>query len=299
MKNLLLTLLIICIPFTITAQGNSEQKKQLQVGMMSAVDIVPFYVAKQLGYFEEEGVDVELIQFSNGQARQTALQTYQVDGAMTDIISIITSNNNGFILKGTLSTDGVFPLLSALDIEGKKILSSGVMEVSVTNFLLDSYLSKNHKIEKVYINDIPTRLEAIVAGNIDVGIFPEPFASIGALRGVKKIVYDEKVGESVDIIAFTLRALEEKHEQILAFHRAYEKAIIALEEGKVDPQEILFQAIDNLPIQIKNTITFPTYKRPQVPSKEFVQELIDYTNSIVGQAMKVTYSSIIDDRYIP
>jgi len=210
MKKLLITLLAIFITTFISAQGLKEQEPILKVGMMSAVDIVPFYVAKQKGYFEEERVNVELIQFSNGQTRQTALQTGQVDGSMTDIISLITSNSNGFIMKGTLSTDGVFPLLATKDLDTTATLTSGVMQVSVTNYLLDEYLSSTHEMKKVYINDIPTRLEALLNGNIDVGIFPEPFASIGVLRGVKKIIVHGKETESVDIIAFTDKAITEK-----------------------------------------------------------------------------------------
>ena len=57
--------------------------------------------------------------------------------------------------------------------------------------------SSTHEMNKIYINDIPTRLEALLADNIDVGIFPEPFASIGALRGVEKIVFNEEESESV------------------------------------------------------------------------------------------------------
>lgn len=299
MKHILLTILALCMTITIAAQGQNEQDSPLKVGMMSAVDIVPFYVAKQKGYFEEEGVDVELIQFSNGLSRQTALQTGQVDGSMTDIISLITSNSNGFILKGTLSTDGVFPLLSTVDLETTDTLTSGVMQVSVTNYLLDSFLSSTHQLNKIYINDIPTRLEALLAANIDVGIFPEPFASIGALRGVEKIVFNQNISESVDIIAFTEKALTEKREQIMAFHRAYEKAIIALEEKTIDAQEVLFQSIENLPPAIRDTIAMPTYKRPQVPSKEFVQDIITYTETLTGTKSNLSYPSLIDETFLP
>jgi len=298
MKKLLITTLAISLTIGIFAQGVVEQKPTLKVGMMSAVDIVPFYVAQEKGYFEEEGVEVELILFSNGQTRQTALQTGQVDGSMTDIISIITSNSNGFILKGTLSTDGMFPLLSTVDLEATTKINAGVMQVSVTNYLLDAYLSSTHEMNKIYINDIPTRLEALLADNIDVGIFPEPFASIGALRGVEKIVYNEEESESVDIIAFTEKALNEKRELIAAFHRAYEKAIYSLERGEIDAQGVLFASIPNLPPPIRGTIAIPSYKKSRIPSKDFIQELIVYTQKISGQKIDLDYNEVIDNSFI-
>ena len=295
---MLITLIVASITFGLVAQGQKEQISPLKVGMMSAVDIIPFYVASQHGYFEEEGVDVELILFSNGQARQTALQTGTVDGTMTDLISIILSNANGFALFGTLSTDGVFPLLSHVNLETTNTINAGVMQVSVTNYLLDTYLANTHNLNKIYINDIPTRLEALTSNNIDVGIFPEPFASIGALRGLEKIIFKENNIESVDIIAFTQKAIHEKSDQIGAFHRAYNKAVIALGNGEVDGEEILFASIPALPVAIKGTINIPTFTKAHLPSREFVNELINYTNKISGQQINLTYDAIIDKRFL-
>ncbi|MBJ2355230.1 ABC transporter substrate-binding protein [Sphaerochaeta sp. S2] len=73
-----------------TVQPDTEEitksVSSLKVGMMSAVDAAPFYHALEAGYYEDEGVDVELVLFTNGQHRQTALQTQQVDGAMSDLV---------------------------------------------------------------------------------------------------------------------------------------------------------------------------------------------------------------------
>ncbi len=295
--------ILICIALfstiSLSAQGEIEKPtQQLKVGMMSAVDIVPFYYAQSAGYFAKEGVDVELILFSNGQNRQTALQTGQVDGSMTDIIALITSKNSGFPLIGTLSTDGVFPLLSRVDLTKEVSISAGVMEISVTNYLLDAYLKSTHQVKKVYINDIPTRLEAITSNKIDVGIFPEPFASIGALRGLEKVVYDSSQSESVDIIAFTEKAIAEKKSEIAAFHRAYAEAVKDLQEDPTKAEGVLFDSIPNLPPSIKGTISMPQYKRSRVPSEDFVKELITYTDNITKNIGSIPYSSIIDASFV-
>lgn len=298
MKRIGIVIIALLISVGISAQGKTEQPGTLKVGMMSAVDSIPFYYAQNMGYFNEEGVNVELILFSNGQNRQTALQTGQVDGSMTDIISLITSAHSGFPLKGTLSTDGVFPLLSRIDIKREDIITAGVMEVSVTNYLLDAYLKETPTINKVYINDIPTRLEALTSQKLDVGIFPEPFASIGALRGLTKIVFDEVLTESVDIIAFTEKALNEKNEEIASFHRAYERAVLDLHLDKTKGEEVLFVAISNLPKEIKGTISIPHFHKSRVPSKEFVQELITYTKELAPHIGTILYTDLIDESFI-
>ncbi len=165
-KKFLLVLFIVTL-LVFPGCRKSEQQSManvaipsLTVGMMSAVDAAPFYVALEKGYFKEAGVDVELMLFTNGQNRQTA---------------------SDFKFIGTLSTDGDFPLLAKPGLEQKQAVSAGTMEISVTNYLIDKYLGPDHTVSKVYINEIPARLEAVVSVRLDVGIFPEPFASIGAL----------------------------------------------------------------------------------------------------------------------
>ncbi len=173
------------------SRGNAPAKDlSLKVGLMPAVDAAPMLLADKKGYFKELGLDVELEMFNNGQDRQSALQTDAIDGAMTDLIAVAANVDSGFDLKATTMTNGVFPVLMKEGSEEKEKVKIGMMEVSVTNFLIDQWLGGKYEIEKVYINEIPTRLAAIVNGELDMGSFPEPFASMGALQGLKKKSYE-------------------------------------------------------------------------------------------------------------
>lgn len=270
----------------------------LKVGMMSAVDAAPFYVAQDNGYSEALGIDVQLILFTNGQHRQTALQTGQVDGAMTDLVALITQRDSNFRLVGTLSTDGDFPLLAKDDLQQKSEISAGTMEISVTNYLLEQYLQDEHTVKKVYINEIPARLEAVLSGQLDTGIFPEPFASIGALRGLKKIFYAGIPIESLNIIAFTEKATEEKTEALKKFHKAYEMAIDDILQNEDLARDALMKHIPNLPPEIRNTINVPQYQKPRLPSAQFIEHIMSWTSTVTKSNYAFDPSSIIDSRFI-
>jgi len=270
----------------------------LTVGMMSAVDAAPFYVALEKGYFKEAGVDVELMLFTNGQNRQTALQTGQVDGAMTDLVALITQTASDFKLIGTLSTDGDFPLLAKPGLEQKQAVSAGTMEISVTNYLIDKYLGPDHTVSKVYINEIPARLEAVVSGRLDVGIFPEPFASIGALRGLEKLFYPGIPSESLNIIAFTEKAAKEKSEALKRFHSAYAKAVKAIKEDESLAREALMKYIPNLPSEIRDSIHLPDFQAPRLPSTSFMQEIMAWTESVTNQQYEFSPAGMLDARFI-
>jgi NitT/TauT family transport system substrate-binding protein len=159
----LVTGLLVLI-YGISAMGSGEgdnpgeDNLQLSVGLMPAVDGAPVYLAAERGYFADEGLDLEIVLFTSGQDRQSALQTGAVDGAMSDLVALAVNNDAGFDIKAVTLTDGVFPILATPGAADAPMLSLGTMEVSVTNFLVDVWLSERCELEKVWINAIPARL---------------------------------------------------------------------------------------------------------------------------------------------
>ena len=275
-----------------------EALPSLTVGMMGAVDAAPFYYALHQGYFIEEGVDVELVLFTNAQHRQTALQTGTVDGAMTDLVALITHTAGDFKLTGTLSTDGVFPLLTGVSLFEKDSLRSGTMEISVTNYILEQYLSQSHHIDKVFINEIPARLEAVLSGQLDAGIFPEPFATIGQLRGLEKIIFPDIPRESLNIIAFTEEALSTKEESLLGFHTAYARAVEDLQDNPDAARDVLLEVIPNIPPEARELIILPEYQYPRLPSDQFISEIIQWTSGVTGTPYSIESGDMIDRRFV-
>ena len=294
----LMVLMLVSLFSSCTKKTEADVVQTLKVGMMSAVDAAPFYHALQAGYFSQEGVEVELILFTNAQNRQTALQTGQVDGAMTDLVALITQTAGDFSLVGTLSTDGVFPLLSRETLAQKDTVTAGTMEISVTNYLLEEYLLADHTLKKVFINEIPVRLEAVIAGQLDTGIFPEPFASIGELRGLHKTVYDGIPAESLNIIAFTKEAIGQKQDAIGKFHQAYARAVKDLQADPDKARDILLATIPNLPPAIRDTMNLPQYHAPQLPSDGFVRTIIAWTQTVTGGSYNIDLTKMLDRRFV-
>lgn len=179
----------------------------LKVGVMPAVDSAPILIAAQKGFFAELGLSVEAQVYTNAMNRQSALQSGGLDGAMTDVIALINNVENGFDIKVTTSTDGVFPFLMKSNIEAKKEITVGLMEVSVTNYLSDRLLKDRYTLQKVYINEIPARLEMISKGTLDLAVIPEPMASQGELTGLTKKLYENTDECSPDVMVFTGKAI--------------------------------------------------------------------------------------------
>lgn len=316
-KILLVALLILTMVFSVGCTGSNttdstttntpEQKQEasteepknlsLKVGLMPAVDAAPMLIAEKNGYFKELGLDVELIVFNNAQDRQSALQTNSIDGAMTDLIAVATNVNGGFDIKATTITSGMFPVLVKKDYVEKKDIKVAMMEVSVTNFLIDEWLGNDYNIEKVFINEIPARLEMIKSGNVDMGLFPEPMASMGALDGLEKRIYDPKDGYCPDVLGFTSKALSEKAEAIKLFHQAYDKAVEDINKDESIAREILIEKLSLKP-DIKDSMILPEFTKTSLPDTAYLEKIISWVENVLKKDMNVQPEELVERKFV-
>jgi NitT/TauT family transport system substrate-binding protein len=256
---------------------------------MPAVDAAPVLLAEKNGYFKELGLNVELQIFNNAQDRQSALQTQNIDGAITDLIAVAANVDGGFDIKATTMTKEAS--------ENKTDIKVGMMEVSVTNFLIDEWLGDKYKIEKVYINDIPARLAAIQSGQLDMGLFPEPMASMGELTGLKKNLYQPEGGLCPDVIVFTGKALTEKAEAVKLFHEAYNKAVDELNNNPQAARDILMEKIPNLKPEIKEKIILPEYTKVSLPDDKYIDKVIQWTSGVMKKELKVKADDLVERKF--
>jgi NitT/TauT family transport system substrate-binding protein len=275
--------------------------ENLRIGLMPAVDSAPVFLARDRGYFAEEGLELEIILFTNGQDRQSALQTRSIDGAMTDLVALAVNNDAGFVLKATTLTDGVFPILTApgameSGADGAA-LSVGTMEVSVTNFLVDRWLAAGRNLQKVWINAIPARLEAVASGQLDAGIFPEPFASVGAARGLERLVFDPPEGITPDVMAFTAATLETKARALEKFHRAYDRAVRDIIADPDLARDALLANLPNVDPALRELILLPEFSPSRLPADAYLEMIIAWTGDVVGRELGVVPGDLIDPRF--
>jgi NitT/TauT family transport system substrate-binding protein len=306
-KNVILILTVIAALFLAAGCGSAvtededplleEEIPPLKMGLMPAVDSAPALLAEKNGYFEELGLDVELQIFNNPQDRQSALQTHNIDGTITDLIAVAVNVDGGFDIKATTTTNGVFPVLLKEGADQKKEIKVGMMEVSVTNFLIDEWLGDEYIIEKVYINDIPARLAAIGSGQLDMGLFPEPVASMGELSGLVKKNYEPEDGICPDVFVFTGKALSEKEDAIKLFHEAYNRAVDEINENPQLARDILMEKIPNLNPEIEDKMMLPEYTKASLPDNAYIDKIIQWTAEVMKKELQVSADDLTERKF--
>jgi NitT/TauT family transport system substrate-binding protein len=285
-----------CSPRT-ESQPVSTEPPTLRIGVMPAADSAPIFLAEEKGYFKELGLDATIEVYTNAANRQSALQTGELDGAMVDLIAFVNNVHNGFDVKITTSTDGIFPFLVNKDFAEKKNIKVGMMEISVTNYLSEECLGEKYEMEKVFINEIPARLEMIKAGQLDMANIPEPMASMGELTGLKKVVYESKDEFMPEAMIFTGKALMDKEKAIELFHRAYDKAVEDIRKDDSLAREVLIEKLHLNP-EIKDLMTLPEYHNTRLPSESYMDKMVQWVENIQKIDVNVNYNDMIEGKFI-
>ncbi|MCT2535041.1 MetQ/NlpA family ABC transporter substrate-binding protein [Aquibacillus koreensis] len=294
---LLLLLVIVASACNTETLGKETKELELKIGLMPAVDAAPILLAKEKGYFDELGLQLEATIYTNANNRQSALQTGELDGTMTDLIAFINNHHNGFKTKIVNSTDGSFAFLinNHFNENGQKKV--GLMEVSVANYLTDYYIAPMYDIEKVFIPDIPTRLEMINNGKLDIAFIPEPVASMGQLNGLEKLVtLTDDDGYMPEAMVFREDAINKKSEAIALFIEGYNRAVEDIKADESLARDILIKEIE-LNSEINQLIDLPEYKKARVPSESYLNKVIDWVEDVQGIEVDFKYNDMVDNRF--
>ncbi|MGL4738310.1 MAG: ABC transporter substrate-binding protein [Cellulosilyticaceae bacterium] len=222
----------------------AEESDVLRMGIMQGKSEIPVIIAEEMGYFEEEGLDVEITSFQGPNYRDAAVQAGEVDGVVTDIMTVLTYTQSGFPMIMTSDMNEDFKLLAATgseiekveDFQGKKMV---LAKNYLTHYVMDM-IAQKHGItyELEVIPQIPARLEALRNGLVGGAVLGEPQASMLTQDGVKIIADAEQdYGIEIGTIAFRKEFVENNATNMKKFYNAYNKAIDYLNE--TDAQEYI------------------------------------------------------------
>ena len=287
---------VIFIVFLSGCANKKEISKTFTIGVMPAVDSAPIFLANELGYFEELDLKIEIQVYTNAMNRQSALQSGELDGAMTDVIALVNNVGNGFDIKVTTSTDGLFPILYQEGALEKEQVTVGMMEVSVSNYLSDQFLN-GYAVKKEYINEIPARLEMVGNGTLDMAVIPEPMASMGALNGLSKTLMVNEDEFSPEVMVFNAKAIKDKSVEIQKFHDAYNKAVHEINKDQSVAKEVLINQLGIKP-EIINDFDLPHYNEARVPTQSYLNKIIQWNESVLGAKFDLEYSELVDDQFV-
>lgn len=307
-KILFLSMLILALALAAgCGNSNDNNQKDLQpitIGLMPDTDSLPFIIAKEKGYFAEEGIEVNIQQYKSAMDRDSALQSGNLDGAVSDMLAVAFAKAGGFDVKVTSFTDGSYKLIASKDagINNVKALAGKDVAVSrntIIEYVTDQILAKegmdSESINKVIIPQIPTRLEMLQNGKLAAATLPEPMASIAVSNGCTYVTGSDELGINPGVIMFTAKTVDNKTAEIAAMYRAYNKAVDYLNNTSRDEYIDLVVEKGGFPPAAKEALKLPEYHKAALPKESDVTDCIKWLNNKGLVKEHFSYQDIVVD----
>jgi len=205
-KSLTFAGLVSAMP-ALRAQGKVEKSKIIiSVDGKRAFAYLPLTIADQLGFFRDEGLDVQITDHAESGAAAQALMAGAVDICSDSFEKIVNLQSKNQILKAFvlqsrtpqiafgLSTRNLPSAASVADLRGKKV---GVMAIDssaclMTNLLLAKAGLQIQDVSLIPVGSSGAAFSAIRSGQIDALCSSDPAMTMLEQKGDVKIISDAR-----------------------------------------------------------------------------------------------------------
>jgi NitT/TauT family transport system substrate-binding protein len=310
----LLAGLAASLAFTAPAEAG-----KIRLGMTTWVGYGPLFLARDLGYFKEAGVDVELKTIEESAIYMAAVASGDLEGMAATVDEVMKWRSPDFCFKSVLALDdshGGDGVLTAKDIKSLKDLKGkevAMNEGSVSQFWFNILLSKEGMSEKdVKVSNMTAddAAAAFIAGRVPAAVTWEPHLGEVRKSGNGKVLIDSTAtpGAIVDTVGLKCSVIDKQKADVAAFVKAYYRAIDYLKANPEKSYEIMAKGVGGY---LSKTEDFADaakgvhfYDKPRnveffgAADKGEAADLIRLANDIWGgkgmMKMKVDYATLVD-----
>jgi NitT/TauT family transport system substrate-binding protein len=287
----IIVITILSLSLGACAPGQQAEDANLKMGLLPILDILPFYVAEQKGYFEDEGINVEFVPVKSAQERDALMQAGEIDGMLNDLISTGLFNRDEVQIKIVATARRAYPespqfrvltapdsgINSAQELAGVPI---GISQNTVIQYITDRMLEGEglspDQIKIVEVSAIPVRFEQLMAGQIQAATLPDPLAQGAAAGGANAVVDDGQYTQfSQSVLSFSTGAIESKPNTIKSFLRAWNRAVQDLNSNPDQFSDMLIEK-GRVPESIQGAYQMPPFPEGEVPSQAEWQDVVDW-----------------------
>jgi NitT/TauT family transport system substrate-binding protein len=289
--TLLILLTVFVIPVALPKTSTAQDNTTVRMAVIPVLDTLPFFIAQEAGYFEDEGLDVELIPVTSGIERDQLIQAGEADGMLTDIPGVGFFNEARprlqivYTSRVSLEDGPIFRILASpeSDLATPEDLAGvpvGVSEATVIEYLTYRLLEQQDvtDIETTAIPAIPTRFQLLMAGELDAATLPDPLAQAAIEAGATLIVDDTILAEeelSQSVLVFTTSFNEDKPDAVAAFLWAWDQAVADL-NADTEAYRQLFLDKTVVPETVQDTYFIPPFPRGLITSEAVWDDYMDW-----------------------
>ncbi|MCP4951408.1 MAG: ABC transporter substrate-binding protein [Proteobacteria bacterium] len=242
------------LSFVLLCSFNITQAETLVLGHSTWVGYGPFYIARDKGYFEEEGVEVKLQVMENTSLKMGALMAGKIDAVASTADEFPLYMKPGSLVKYIFAVDnskggdGVVArkeFEAIADLKGKQVAFE---EGSVSQFFINALLREagltQDDINMVNMTATDAGV-AFTANRVDAAVTWEPHLSQGAATSHGKLLVTsaEKPGLIVDVVAVTQETWDSRRAELEALWRGWNRALAFLQQNPDEAYAIMAKGV--------------------------------------------------------
>lgn len=296
----------------------------ISIGHTTWVGYGPLYLARDLGYFNEGGLTVDLVTNEEASDSFAAEASGRMSGTANTVDEILQYRSKDFCFKAVVALDesyggdGVLVQKDVNSLEGIKGKQVALNEGAVSQFFF-YYLLKKHGMSPSDVTianmSADDAAAAFIAKRVPVAVTWEPNLTFVRTHDVGKVLIDSSStpGVIVDVIQLRCDVIQNQADDVRALVRGYYKALDYIKTNPEKAQEIMAKGIGGYlskPADVADAMkTVRFYTEPmnldyfgtaQKPGQ--IGELITLGTEIWGSLGKIKeksdYSMVVDPQFL-
>lgn len=302
----------IILSLSVIASAETPEATVVRIGHLPIPGQVLYYIAQKEGYFQQEGLDVQLTPVTSSVDILNALNAGKFDFASAGTAAPLTFISKGvpFLIVGGLmgegtvfqvNADSATKIHSIADFKGKKIAT---VRLATGDVILRGQLAKHHILDKVELIEFKSPTESLLAlktGRVDVAVTWPPYSTQAELDGsVKSIAWTGQWAKHHTCCRLvTTSAYAKDHPDTVV--KVLKGLIKAERYFKAEPEKSVILAAEYLKVSpdiIRPTlVTDKTTYISANPDKKMVLEFWKYMNEIGYLKSDINIKPFIDESF--
>jgi NitT/TauT family transport system substrate-binding protein len=226
----------------------------LRIGHTTWVGYGPMYLARDLGYFKDLGLTVDLQVIEDSSLYMAAAAAGKLDGSMSTIDEIMKYRSDDFCFKAVYTLDdsyggdGLLVQNDVTKIQDLKGVQVAMNEGSTSEFWFAYYLKQNGMTpDDVVVSNMSAddAAAAFMAGSIPAAVTWEPNLTLAKKSGKGKVLIDSTAipGVIVDVVELSCKVIKEQPDDVKALVAGLEKANEYIKTNQKEAYEIMAKGV--------------------------------------------------------
>ncbi len=226
----------------------------IRIGHTTWVGYGPMYLARDLGYFKDMGLDVDLQVIEDSSLYMAAAAAGKLDGSMSTIDEIMKYRSDDFCFKAVYTLDdsyggdGLLVQNDVTKVQDLKGVQVAMNEGSTSEFWFAYYLKQNGMTpDDVVVSNMSAddAAAAFMAGSIPAAVTWEPNLTLAKKSGKGKVLIDSTAipGVIVDVVELSCDIIKNQPDDVKALVAGLEKANEYIKTNQEDAYKIMAKGV--------------------------------------------------------